>query len=407
MRNMKRVLLSAFACNPTKGSEMGNGWNWANTLARQGYEVHCFTRGVNKEDIEKFDKPAHLTFHFLELPFGLESLYSRSQATMYLHYLLWQWLAYRKGKKLHKERPFDIAHHVSWGSLQMGSFLYRLNTRFIFGPSGGGQKAPEAFKSYFGSHWASEIKREKTSELLLKYNPACRQMLRKASMVIVSNEETREVAVRTGAQHLGSSLDAALPDSFFPPIFNPKVPKKERLNLLWIGRFMPRKGLPLVLEVMKQLKESHPTILLTIVGDGEMGGEVRRLIQDFGLQNTVNLAGKVPFEKVREFYASHDVFFFTSLRDSCPVQLIEAMAYGMPVVTINLHGQGVIVNDQTGIRCKCDTPQTAIQELSRSLQFLYANPEKVTEMSKAAYAFAKEQTWETKVSKTIQLYYLS
>lgn len=401
---MKRILLSAFSCDPTKGSENANGWNCANTLARTGHEVHCFTRIVNKENIEKFERPSLLTFHFIVLPFGMERLYSLSQATMYLYYLLWQWKTYRKGRKLHKTRPFDVAHHATWGSLQLGSFLYRIPTRFVFGPVGGGQKAPEAFKKYFGSHWASEIKREKISELLLKYSPACNRMLKKASVVLVSNNETREVALRAGAKHVTSSLDAALPDSFFPANFTPKIVEKGKLKLLWVGRLMPRKGLPLVLEVMNELKANRD-IQLTIVGDGEMMGPAKDMIRDFGLEETVQLVGRVPFEKVKEFYASHDVFFFTSLRDSGGVQLVEAMAFGMPVVTINLHGQGTIVNDQTGIRCPCETPEIAIEALASSIRDLSEHPEKISTMSAAAYAFAKEQTWDAKIRKIVQLYY--
>jgi hypothetical protein len=81
---------------------------------------------------------------------------------MYLYYILWQWMAYRLAKKLNQSLGFYRAQHVSWGSIQLGSFLYRLDVPFIFGPAGGGQHAPDAFKEYFLEHWSAEEKRKKS-----------------------------------------------------------------------------------------------------------------------------------------------------------------------------------------------------------------------------------------------------
>ncbi|QJD94408.1 glycosyltransferase family 4 protein [Mucilaginibacter robiniae] len=403
---MKKVLLSAFACDPTQGSEPGNGWNWATGLAKQGLEVHCFTRIEGKANIEKVNVPDNLFFHYVQLPFGAEKLYAKSQASMYLYYIMWQWFAYKAAKALHTQMAFDIAHHVTWGSVQLGSFMYKLPVPFVFGPAGGGQQSPVSFKKYFESGWGAEEKREKVSAFLMKYNPACKSMLNKASAVWVSNHDTATMVKKISSSPVHYTLDAALPSTFFPSQFQHKVTQPGKLNLLWVGRMMPRKGVLVLLEVMEKLK-SYPGITLTIVGDGEQRDSLLKSIEEKGLQNTVFWKGKVPFEHVKGFYADCDVFFFTSLRDSCPAQLIEAMAYGMPVVTLNLHGQGIIVNDETGFRCSCDTPEEAINELNKAILTLYNEPALVTSMSKAANAFALKQTWENKIKHIVQQSYLN
>lgn len=401
---MKKLLLSAFSCDPTKGSEPSNGWNWSTGLADRGFEVHCVTRHTSRGGIESKPKPEHLHFHYIKLPLGLEKLYSASQATMYLYYILWQWFAYRKALKLHKKAKFDIAHHVTWGSLQMGSFMYKLKVPFIFGPAGGGQIAPVEFKDYFREHWSAEEKRETVSRLMLKYNPACKQMLRHAHAVLVSNKDTLEMATKNGAKNVIFTLDAALPQSFFPQAQIVKSPGTNSLKLLWVGRFMPRKGILLLLDVMKELK-SYPGITLTVIGDGEMKEIFLEKLKEFGLENTVFWKGRVPFEAVREFYADNDVFFYTSLRDSCPAQLIEAMAFGMPVITINLHGQALIIENDRGIKCDCDTAAIAIQNLKEAIVKLYEDPSLVKAKSMAAYKFALQNQWETKISDIVKNYY--
>ena len=51
-----RILLSAYACEPNKGSEPEVGWKWAITLSKKGNEVYVITRKNNKNNIENFLK---------------------------------------------------------------------------------------------------------------------------------------------------------------------------------------------------------------------------------------------------------------------------------------------------------------------------------------------------------------
>jgi glycosyltransferase involved in cell wall biosynthesis len=401
---MKRLLLSAFACDPTKGSEPGYGWNWAVGLAAEGYEVHCVTREIGKNAIEATVKPPNVHFHYVRLPLGLERIYFASQATMYLYYILWQWKAYKTMLRLHKQAPFDLAHHVTWGSLQLGSFLYKLGIPFIFGPAGGGQKAPEAFKDYFGRHWPAEQKREAVSKWMLKFNPACREVLKKANMLLVANDETLAMAKANGALNASMVLDVALPESFYPQHHVVKMPSGNQLRLLWTGRFLPRKGILLLLDVMKELK-AYPGITLTVVGDGEMRDAFLDKLREYKLEKTVAWKGRVSYEAIRDHYASHDVFFYTSLRDSGSLQLLEAMAFGLPVVCLHLHGQAIIVDDTTGIRCKCDTPEKAIENLKQAIIYLYHHPDQVRNMGEAAYNFAVKLKWQYKIGAIVDQYY--
>ena len=401
---MKRLLLSAFACDPTKGSEPGYGWNWAVGLAAEGYEVHCVTREIGKNAIEATVKPPNVHFHYVRLPLGLERIYFASQPTMYLYYILWQWKAYKTMLRLHKQAPFDLAHHVTWGSLQLGSFLYKLGIPFIFGPAGGGQKAPEAFKDYFGGYWPAEQKREAVSKWMLKFNPACREVLKKANMLLVANDETLAMAKANGALNASMVLDVALPESFYPQYHVVKMPSGNQLRLLWTGRFLPRKGILLLLDVMKELK-AYPGITLTVVGDGEMRDAFLNKLSEYKLDKTVDWKGRVSYEAIRDHYAGHDVFFYTSLRDSGSLQLLEAMAFGLPVVCLHLHGQAVIVDNTTGIRCNCDTPETAIENLKQAILYLYNHPGQVRNMSEAAYNFAVKLKWQYKIGAIVDKYY--
>ena len=49
-----KILLSAYACEPNKGSEPQVGWKWATTLSKLGHEVYVITRRNNKTNIENY-----------------------------------------------------------------------------------------------------------------------------------------------------------------------------------------------------------------------------------------------------------------------------------------------------------------------------------------------------------------
>ncbi len=405
---MKKILVSAYACIPDQGSEEGNGWNYSSLISKRGYRVWCLTRGVGKPQIEKklLQSPhPNLTFIYVTVPPWIDKAYHRGLIGMYFHYIFWQWAASRTALKLNKTHRFDLVHHVSYTSLQLGSFLYKLKRPFIFGPVGGGQEAPEAMRPYFKKHWAKEKMRSFVSNLLLRFNPGCYQSVRHANQVLVWNEDTRRMVRSLGRVVAVEKEIGGVGQSFIPaePLLRPS---RDALHLVWVGRFLPRKGLELSLHGFSKVDARLP-IHLTIVGDGDMGEYVAEYITKYKLENRVTWAGKVSYDQVKEYYRKADVFLFTSLRDTGPAQLLEAMAYSLPVVTLNLHGQAELVNDSTGIRVPVTDPETVASELANAIEWMYYHEDERMEMGLNAFRFAQKQNWESKVGHIIDKYYNS
>lgn len=407
---MKKVIVSAYACSPIRGSEPGNGWNWALHLAKAGYAVWCITNTEDREHIEKAQKESGLeNLHFVFVPiqaFLDKKLLDTSSKKIYLHYMLWRRKASRVAIDLHKEIRFDIAHHVTFGSIQQGTFLWKLKgARLIFGPVGGGQQAFASFRAYFGNEWRTEVIRGYLSRMLVKWNKNCYMALRKAYAVLVSNKDTYELARKNGATHPVMFFDATLPANFFPETPVQRDPGKT-VKLLWTGRFLPRKALPLLLEAFSKVDPSLQ-YSLTIVGDGPLHDQVIGSIRQNGLEEKITLTGWIPFEQVKAYYKSHDIFIFTSLRESGGVQLLEAMAYSMPVITLDIHGASVLVPDNAGIKVPVHTPAQTTDDLAEAIRALVLDSDKRNEMSAAAYQFARSQNWDNKVSEVTRLFYES
>ena len=414
---MKKVLLSAYACIPNLGSEEGTGWTYATTLSENGLDVHCLTKKdgcVLIESILANGFFPNLTVHYVLVPKWVNKFCDSNLIGMYFHYIYWQWSAYRMARRLDQTHRFDLVHHVTYGSIQLGSFMYKLRKPFVFGPVGGGQQAPKALKRYFGAYWSRERLRTWAGRLLEHINPGFYKSVKVADQVIVTNMDTYALARRLRpVRPIERIWDAGLGASFIPetPInHRPDTSasgsaSSPQLKLLWIGRLLPRKALELTIHALSKVDPLLPVSLTIVGGKGEIASQVPQYIDQYGVSDRVQWAGHVTFQKVREFYAQSDVLFFTSLRDSCPHQLLEAMAYSLPVITLNLHGQAELVNEQTGLRIDVTDEEQTTNDLARAVEWMYAHPEERFNMGRAGYAFAQTQLWSTKIRRFIDVVY--
>ena len=75
------------------------------------------------------------------------------------HYLKWQHAALARGQKLTGEHGLQIAHHLSWGTVNAPPLLHKLPIPLAWGPLGGGEVMPWAFRKYFGGSMKKELVR--------------------------------------------------------------------------------------------------------------------------------------------------------------------------------------------------------------------------------------------------------
>lgn len=405
---MYTILLSAYACLPNYGSEEGNGWHYATLLSQRGLRVHCITREAFRERCEAALKETpypNLTIHYVAVPDWLERSYG-NLVGLYVHYVYWQWKAAELAQQLDKEIDFDLVHHVTYSSLQLGSFMYRVGKPFIFGPVGGGQRVPSAFKHYLGKYWSRERMRDAISWLMIHFNPGFYQTMRKADRVLISNTDTYQLVRKYRQnQHIERTLDSGITNDFISAGPIERDPNPSVLNLLWVGRLLPRKALELTIHALSRVDPNLPIRLTVVGGQGEMASEVQAYIARYGVGDRVDWVGHVPHDQVKQFYRQSDVFFFTSLRDSGPMQLLEAMANSLPIVTLDLHGQAELVDGSNGLKIPVTTPLQVVTKLAQAIEWLYHNPTERLAIGRRAYAFAGTQLWDKKITYFVDRLY--
>ena len=93
------ILLSAYSCEPGKGSEPGIGWHWTLEIANRGHNVTVITRENNKGNILKYfaknnSSPKNIKFIYCGFPKWVEALKKQSNF-IYPYYIIWQFKAYK------------------------------------------------------------------------------------------------------------------------------------------------------------------------------------------------------------------------------------------------------------------------------------------------------------------------
>ncbi len=283
-----KVLLSAYACEPNKGSEPGVGWNWVIEVARLGHEVWVLTRSNNQEVIEaelaKGGYPKNLHFLYYDLP-NWAKWWKKGGRGIYLYYLLWQWGAYKKAKSAHKKISFDLVHHITFGVIRQPSFIGRLDIPFIFGPVGGGERAPWCLRKNYGFRGHIKDILRDILNFFIKFDPMMQSTFRKANIIYVKTRSSQSLVPIKYYYKTRIQLEIGIYQA--NKIKTATKCKKTGLRLLYVGRFLYWKGMSLSIHAVALALKSNPNIHLTMIGKGSEEKRWRRLCDKLGISDHV------------------------------------------------------------------------------------------------------------------------
>lgn len=189
----------------------------------------------------------------------------------------------------------------------------------------------------------------------------------------------------------------------------PRNYQSEKLNLIYVGRIVPYKGLIYLLKAINILPlHIKRNILLDVAGDG--GGapyeaKCRDFISKNKLQNEVSFKGFLDKKTVESLYEKSHVFCFPSLAEAGGTVVLEAMAKGLPVISVDYGGPAESVTPQSGYLIPPETPQKLIEGLAEKIHLLFQNRELLEKLSIGARIRAEEQfDWSKRCLRMVKIY---
>ena len=387
-----KLLISAYACAPNRGSEHGSAWNWTSEAARLGEDVTVLVSPAHRDAIlaatERDPALQRIRWLFPEVAFwplqqGKEPVWERT------YNLLWQREALRVARALHREQPFDLVHHLTWGGVRAPTFLGTLDAPLIIGPVGGGETSPAGLRDRMPLRGRVLESLRDLSNSTIELNPIVRQGLRKARVIFARTADTKNLLSPPLRAKTYVQMELGVTPT---QIGVPRPVRQAPRKLLYAGRLLYWKGVHIAIEAMAQLVATLPDAQLTIVGNGPEEARLKSEIAQRKLGANITFVSWMPQEQFLRLYDTHDLFLFPSLHDSTGWVVLESFCKGLPVACLNLGGPKDIVTPQSGIvvdTAGLDTSGVATR-LAEELHTLLTDPERLAALSVGAVARAGE-----------------
>lgn len=215
------------------------------------------------------------------------------------------------------------------------------------------------------------------------WDPECERFIRRycrtlfalvflrADAIIVLAQSFRNTLIEFGYAkniHIASTV---VDDAVFEHL-PPNRPGAERnpssCSLLFLGRIERAKGIFETLDAFSTLKQEYPCLALTIAGEGIDLKRARARVAQDQIRDVLFL-GPVYDEQKRKTFEAADIYVLPSHREGLPITLLEAMAYGLPVVTSAVGGiRDLFVTGKMGIAVDARNPSRLASAIGKLVE---------------------------------------
>ena len=401
-----KILLSAYACEPGRGTELGVGWNTVREVAKY-HQVWVLTRPDDGREAIEAELARHpipnLHFIYFTLPIWGGG-WKWGNGAFQIHYYLWQIQAYFVARQLHRQIGFDLIQHVTFVKYSSPSFISLLPVPFIWGPVGGGETAPQAFWQDFS--WRGkvyEILRD-FSRRLGELDPFARLTARRSVLAWATTEDTAQRLSQMGAKNVKVLSQVALLPEEIARLSQNDISSHSPVRFISIGRLLHWKGFHLGLRAFAQANLPSDAEYW-IVGDGPERERLQILAQELGIIFQVKFCHEMPRDRIWQMMGEARALIHPSLHESGGFVCLEAMAAGRPVICLDLGGPAVQVTEATGFKVPAIAPQQAVAGIADAMTLLARDPELSIRLGTAGQRRANELfNWANKGQQLVQYY---
>lgn len=371
MTGALRVLVSAYACEPERGSEPGIGWNVVRQLARD-FDVTVVTRTSNRRTIEAAEWPADLRpvrFLYHDLPPFLRS-WKRGGRGVQAYYLLWQHSLGRFLRPVVKPDAFDVTMHITFGRYWVASALSDLYPPFVFGPVGGGDSVPEHFRSMLGRRGRLFNALRERVRWLAEHTPSVRRTARASTIALGTTPATAARLRAIGARDVAVEPAVGLPPDEVALFGDYPLAPPGPVRFVSAGSFVAWKGFDLGLRAFAAALADLDGATYHLIGEGPDRDRLEQLTRHLDLDDRVTFHGSLPRDETIRTIGEGHVLVHPSYHDSGGWVCLEAMALGRPVICLDLAGPSVLVPSGAGAKVAVTTPRETLEALADAMRIV-------------------------------------
>lgn len=319
----------------------------------KGYEVHVASKG--NETIEYCDK--HFEIPFERFPLKLQNI-----------------KAYKQLKNIINENKYEMIHcHTPVGGvltrLAARRTRKKYNTKVIYTAHG--------FHFYNGAPILNWIIYYPIEKICARWTDC---------LITITNEDyefakkhlnAKKVEHINGVGMNSERLEKTLSEEEKNKVREKLKIKKEDIIFSYVAELNKNKNQILLIKAIQELKKELPNIKLFLIGDGPLKGEYQQYIENNNLENEIKLLGKR--KDINELLSITNIYLASSIREGLPVNVMEAMYKGLPIIATDNRGHRELVqNNENGFII---TNNRSTEELINTIKQVIKDTEKLTKCS--------------------------
>jgi len=331
-----KIFLSAYACEPEKGSEPGIGWNTALELAKY-HEVHVLTRANNLPSIQEalvhYDGPKPI-FHGYDLPHWL-TFWKKKRRGYHLYYYLWQYGAYFAYRKFVNEGHFNVVQHLTFANWAMPSLFMMCKGMTVYGPIGEVHTPRAVFKSLPLKTRLIDTVRTCGMWLFTHLEPFRLLTPRCADVILESgHDSTASGFPRRFASKIQHHPQTGINPN--EPEYDVQRQRAEdgKVRLLICSEFIHWKGVTFACEIFGRIASKRDDVELHILGKGPEKAAMERILARYSVTDKITWHGFVSKREMLQALCDADILLYPSYHHGLATVILQAMWAGLPIVSM-------------------------------------------------------------------------
>lgn len=238
--------------------------------------------------------------------------------------------------------------------------------------------------------WHDDLQKRNHFKFLYKY------FILNSKKIIVLSDMQRQELISFGYKREIVVETTSVDDSIVPAKFKFRSDDKE-INLLFLSRIEQDKGIFELIDAFRILQKKHRNVTLNIAGDGTCLGIVREIISREEINN-INTLGYIINNEKKNAFMKADIFCFPSYGEGMPISVLEASAFGIPIISTRVGGLiDVFLDNESIVFLENLLPD----HIAQKIEFLIDNPKIRNKLSENSFKLAKKKFYASVVAERI------
>lgn len=302
------------------------------------------------------------------------------------------------------DNKIDIIHYLNPIGFKEPGFLYELNLPYVWGPVQGVEDYPLVlyptlhlrgflegisrmiflnWKLYMSNHLKYAVKH---CDVILSATPRTKIELKK-----VFHQDSVYLP-----ENAILSMEASVPISY---------KANTKLNIISVGQLSDRKGFILQLKTVKKLvQDGYKNFSWKIFGQGYAYPYLQKFICKYHLSQYVQLMGQVSRDTVQKYFNQSQLNIISSLSEATTTVLWEAMAKGIPTMTLDHCGMGGVLSSNNSFLVPVENVHSIVNKFATNIENIFSNPDIIKIKSAATLDTAVNNTWSKRIKKFENIY---